>query len=82
MGSDADRWCCESFLSVSRKTVRREMGRQTVKQEHKTGFLSKAKRWKHRKLKGGILRGVPVPAQRQKEKCIATMRGERGAPYR
>lgn len=61
--------------------MRKEVGRQTVKQEHKTGFLSKAKRWKHSKLKGGILRGVPAPAQRQKEKCIATRRGGRGAPY-
>lgn len=57
------------------------MGRQTVKQEHKTGFLSKAKRWKHSKLKGGILRGVPVSALTQKEKCIATGRGERDGPY-
>lgn len=39
-------------------SVRREVGRQVVKQEHKIGVVSKAKRNKHNRSEGRNFRGM------------------------
>lgn len=63
------------------RPVRRQVGRQVVKQEHEIGFVRKAKRNKHNRSKGRNFRGMSEPEQGQGEKNTAIKWGERNVPY-
>lgn len=65
MGSEVGSWCWKPSPSAAGMnrlqgmwSVRREVGRQVVKQEHKIGVVSKAKRNKHNRSEGRNFRGM------------------------